>query len=606
MKLKNKIYLLQITIAISFILFFFVVYNAYVKQKEKDLQSNIKTIVQTNKLYIEDSLESLYEEHQRYRKHFYKIHQYAQKQYLQNKNIELSLLKERVKKHFNIKDFYIDIFLIDKNYVISHATFKKDIGFDLSIVDDAKMYLDKTTKDSKIYVASNISIDAMDYALKVFSYSKATKNEYFELAFKLKNPIYSKLKRNVENIYNTTKNKISLFRIITTADKKYQYYNDLLYKPKEDISKQEYFKTIERFEINTHTPNKIISSLRQNRLLAEIIDNRYIVYVPILNKNTNKYLFYNDLILKIEIDIASYQQTLSDTKQKFYIFGFIVLLFLMLLYYFIRYNFYKPMSKITDTLECEKKIEDEELLNKTDEFGILVEKYNKLYDSLSDEIKLNSNLLTENKRFIADTVHQIRTPLTNIMMNGEMVKKFQKDDKLSLFIDQIDASINMLSNSYEDLAYITSYETIEYKPNRVSLTDMINKRIKFFSTISKVNFKEIISNIEDNIYIYINEIELERIIDNNISNGIKYGQENKNITIKLTKDEDSVVLTFKTYGKPIKNKEKVFEKNYRENEGKRGLGLGLNMVKGICEKYDITYTVLYEDEQNIFKYIFKA
>lgn len=195
MKLKNKIYLLQIFIAISFILFFFVVYNAYVKQKEKDLQSNIKTITQTNKLYIEDSLESLYDEHQRYRKYFYEIHQYAQNQYLKNKTIEPSSLKEKVEKHFNITDFYIDIFLIDKNYVITEATFKKDIGFNLSIVDDAKMYLDKTTKDSKIYVASNISIDVMYYVLKIFSYSKATENQYFELGFTLKNPIYLKLKK---------------------------------------------------------------------------------------------------------------------------------------------------------------------------------------------------------------------------------------------------------------------------------------------------------------------------------------------------------------------------------------------------------------------------
>ena len=605
MKLKNKIYLLQITIAISFILFFFVVYNAYVKQKEKDLQSNIKTITQTHKLYIEDSLESLYNEQQRYQKSIHKIHQYAQNQYLKNKNIELSLLKEKVKKHFNITDFDFDIYLIDKNYVIFDATYEKDIGFNLSIVDDAKMYLDKTTKDSKIYLASNISIDLLDYKLKVYSYSKATNNQYFELGFTLKNPIYSKLKKNVKNIYDRTKNKTSLFRVITTADKKYEYYNDLLYKPKEGISKEEYFKTIEKFEINTFTTNKIINAQRQNKQLTEVFDGKHIVYIPILNKNTNKHLFYNDLIMKIEIDTTSYEQTLSNTKQKFYIFGSIIFLFLMLLYYFIKYNFYKPMIKITDTLESEKKIEDEKLLNKKDEFGILVEKYNKLYDSLNNEIKLNSNLLTENKRFIADTVHQIRTPLTNIMMNAEMVKKFQTDDKLSLFVDQIDASINMLSNSYEDLAYVTSYDTIEYKSNKVSLNDMLNKRIKFFSTISKVNFKEIVSNIQNDIYIHINEIELERIIDNNISNGIKYGDENKPIIINLSKTDDIVSLSFQTFGKPIQNKERVFDKNYRENEAKRGLGLGLNMVKGICEKYDIDYCVDYENEQNIFTYSFK-
>ena len=49
------------------------------------------------------------------------------------------------------------------------------------------------------------------------------------------------------------------------------------------------------------------------------------------------------------------------------------------------------------------------------------------------------------------------------MMNGEMIKKFQKDESMNIFIEQIDASINMLSNSYEDLAYLTTSNTISYK-----------------------------------------------------------------------------------------------------------------------------------------------
>ena len=109
------------------------------------------------------------------------------------------------------------------------------------------------------------------------------------------------------------------------------------------------------------------------------------------------------------------------------------------------------------------------------------------------------------------------------MMNGEMIKKFQKDESMNIFIEQIDASINMLSNSYEDLAYLTTSNTISYKSKNTDLTQAVKDRIKFFATISKVNFKKIEENIEDDIFIDINEIELERIIDNNLSNAIKYG-----------------------------------------------------------------------------------
>ena len=48
----------------------------------------------------------------------------------------------------------------------------------------------------------------------------------------------------------------------------------------------------------------------------------------------------------------------------------------------------------------------------------------------------------------------------------------------------------------------------------------------------------------------------------------------------------------------------IFEKNYREEESKRGLGLGLNIVKNICDKYNILYVASYQNGQNIFTYTF--
>jgi len=605
LKLKNKIYLLQLFIIISFALFFYIIYNNYIHQQQIDLERNIQTITQTNKHFIEKSLKSMYKDYNSFQKDFHTIHQYTQNKYLKNPNINLQTLKKNIKKHFSLNDFDIDIFLIDKSYTITDATFKKDIGFNLSITKDATMYLDKTKKDGKIYVASNISIDILEYTLKVYSYSKMEDEKYFEMGFKFHNPIYKELKQNVDDIYKKTNNKISLYSVIETSHKKQQYYYDLLNKPNENISKEDHLKTTKKFDIDKPSKNKYIDTIRFNKFQKEIIDDKYIVYIPLLKKEENQYLFYNNIVMKIQIDISDYQNLLQQTKQNFYIFGTILLLLLSVLYYFIKYNFYKPMITISDIFESEKRIEDERLLRKKDEFGVLIEKYNKLYDSLHNQIELNSQLLFENKRFIADTVHQIRTPLTNIMMNGEMVKEFKDDATLSEFIEQIDASINMLSNSYEDLAYVTSYDTIKYKPSKISLSNLLHKRVRFFTTISKVNYKEIVSKIEENIFIIINEVEIERIIDNNISNGIKYANINKSITISLTKNNDTATLSFKTYGKPIKNKEKVFEKNYRENEAKRGLGLGLNMVKGICEKYDIFYDLTYEDGQNIFTYKFK-
>ena len=316
-------------------------------------------------------------------------------------------------------------------------------------------------------------------------------------------------------------------------------------------------------------------------------------------------LGFENLVMKLEIDVSEKKEFIQNYKDMFILSIVLISLLLIILYIYIQKSFTKRIETIIQSLNNSKKIEDESILKANDELSLISKKYNILFDRLSKEIDLNQKLLNENKRFIADTVHQIRTPLTNIMMSSEMVKKFQKDDSLTSFIDKIDSSINMLSNSYEDLAYITTANTIEYKPSKIDLSSMLHNRIKFFNIISKVNKKEITSNIQNDSYVYINDIELERIIDNNISNGIKYATRDKPIIINLIKNSNTVTVEFKTFGHPIKNKEKIFEKNYREDEAKRGLGLGLNMVKNICEKNNIIYNVSYKDNQNIFTYNFK-
>ena len=516
------------------------------------------------------------------------------------------------------------IFFINKKYIIEKASYKNDIGYNLGqykVVSDLfdKIFDKKIPIDISAPKFNNISADFKRYLIRVSDDGKYILQIGFVFdTKKILKEKYNLSKTDTDNLDIYFANEYFIQKIefdkrnVTKKDLDYDWNQtkDVLKEllKYSNINKQKYNKLLKLLNSNQKDTkvviNKEIDNLFKNDKLIKYLDlkdNKLFVYsiTDGLFNNTNE----TKLIIKSVYSTKQLENNIKDIYNQMILQLSIIFLILTIIYIFIYNSISNKLLSIINT------IQNNEISNikniKVKEIQILNDRYNELHNKLNKELYLNTNLLYENKRFIADTVHQIRTPLTNIMMNSEMIKRNQKDNTLSDFVDQINASINMLTNSYEDLSYITSYDTIEYNPTNVCLSEILSQRVKFFKTISKVNFKEIVTNIQSDINFTINQIELERIIDNNISNGIKYADTHKPITINLTKENDTVVLSFYTYGKPIKNPKKIFNKNHREDESKRGLGLGLNMVKGICEKYGITYDVTYEDNQNIFRYRFK-
>ncbi|MEA3288653.1 MAG: HAMP domain-containing sensor histidine kinase [Campylobacterota bacterium] len=489
-----------------------------------------------------------------------------------NGNFDIEKTVKELNKDVRYGEY--QIFLINKDYIIEKSSYKKDVGFNLGqfkiVKDLLQNVFDKTIRlDISAPKVDSSSMKLKRYLIRVSSDGKYILQIGYVLDFyKLLKNDFDRYSKELKQLNISLANQYS----IQPIDFKSEKFTKLAFeKSWENTIK--FLKEIKPVVKDKNTIDKLINTnikkttIKFNKELSKLFinDEKLISYLDLKNNQFLLYsitdgLFNDNDETKVLIKTAYDTSTLKDDiNQSFYIS---LLIFIVILLIFISIS-------IFITLHFK-----------------------------------NTQLLKENKRFIADTVHQIRTPLTNIMMNSEMIKRNQIDDTMSEYVNQINASINMLTNSYEDLSYITSSDNIEYNPTNLSISEILEQRVKFFTTISKVSFKEIVSNIQSDITFNINQIELERLIDNNISNGIKYAQTNKPITINLIKDKGTATLEFKTFGKPIVDTDKIFEKNYREDESKRGLGLGLNMVKGICQKYDISYGVSYEDGQNIFTYRF--
>ncbi len=213
------------------------------------------------------------------------------------------------------------------------------------------------------------------------------------------------------------------------------------------------------------------------------------------------------------------------------------------------------------------------------------------------KVRYEEKLLKYKDKFIEHSVHEIKTPLSIINLNTQLRNKIFGEDKYS---KKIEAAIKTLQNSYEDMTFLHTKKYISYNLEVLALKDVLEKRVSYFKSVSTAQGRVLNLEIDSNCLIRISQIEIERLIDNNLSNAIKYSDINSIITINLTNN----ILSFKTFGKEIKNKNKIFKRYERENENHGGHGLGLSIIKDICKKYKMKIELKYKDNQNIFIYSF--
>jgi len=213
--------------------------------------------------------------------------------------------------------------------------------------------------------------------------------------------------------------------------------------------------------------------------------------------------------------------------------------------------------------------------------------------------KMNKQL----DNFIKDSMHEINTPLSIINVNIDLYNRKHEQNK---YMQRMKAATKVLSNIYNDMDYLIKHERISYQKKEINLSTFLKERIEYFNEVAKMKNITIHTSIKECGMIYMNDKELQRLIDNNISNAIKYSYENNKIDIKLYIKNDRCHLSFKDYGVGIEKIEKIFSRYYREDNSKGGFGIGLNIVKSIIKKENIELRIeSLPNEGSLFLYIFQ-
>jgi len=241
----------------------------------------------------------------------------------------------------------------------------------------------------------------------------------------------------------------------------------------------------------------------------------------------------------------------------------------------------------------------------SEKLGITLNELKSANENLKGDIEKEKQLEKMRKEFIASVSHELKTPISLIEGYAEGLKDgIPKGEDVAYYLDVIiDESKNM-NSLVCDMLDLSQLESGNFKLNilRFNITQFINSIYKkYLNSINDKHFKLNISPSMSNIIVYGDPYRIEQVINNLISNAIRYTPHNKAITITLKTQGNNMLIKIENEGSYIKDEDldRIWDKFYKVDKSgnKRlgGTGLGLSIVKNILLLHESNFGVLSTD-----------
>lgn len=480
----------------------------------------------------------------------------------------------------NIEQGSYNLYIINEHHVITHSTKQKEIGMDLSVNKSVYDVLQMLKLNPHKVFLSPPLIDIKTkqihyYAITLLPDSK----NFLEISFSTIFPddINIRLKEISHN-FNIASSSIYLYH----QDESFAYN----YQTQAQLSSDKFTLLLKKIEKCNQDGEASISTCINN--------NNLLISFDAFNKNQG-YRFVLDIKTEI-IDDFQYH----DIEKIILYSSMLILIAISLFVFLIQRSIVAPLRKLTYAVVHNHHIQDDDLLKHKD-FSILVKSLNTLRKKLKKQTQRRQHLLDDQKAFVGNSIHELSTPLNVISINAQMLEMLSpENENITLILGAV-RQIGMIK---EDIAYLLINDKINYAPIDIKLCSFVKKRIEYFHPILDANEKQIDFTCKTESSLYISEVELSLLLDNNISNAIKYGKNDSKIKIEVTENINTTDIYFISYGDDIIDADKIFKRFYRENRDRKGFGIGLNIVKHICDIYNAHYAVGSQKGRNTFAYHF--
>lgn len=188
----------------------------------------------------------------------------------------------------------------------------------------------------------------------------------------------------------------------------------------------------------------------------------------------------------------------------------------------------------------------------------------------------------ELKRAVTNVSHDLRTPLTAIKGYIELLKKENKSEKASEYLDIIENRVNSMKVQLEDLFRFSIINSLEddFDIAEVNVCSVLEESIANNYSILKQNGIEPSINIPDSIIKMTDKNALSRIFNNIISNAAKYSDGD----LVIYADDKEIVFSNTASSLTEIQVGRLFDRFYTVNEARKSTGIGLSIARELVEK----------------------
>ncbi|MCM8537582.1 MAG: HAMP domain-containing histidine kinase [Lentisphaeraceae bacterium] len=314
-------------------------------------------------------------------------------------------------------------------------------------------------------------------------------------------------------------------------------------------------------------------------------------------KSFSRISSYEDDELKVKSQIRVSLDLIDDT---FWVFAFSFPILLIPAVLFSRGLFgsvVKPLGEVSRVLTKVDLGERSERVNIASHYTEI----NSFITSLNKTLEQTDHLFSRVENFNAHAAHELKTPLTIIKGELELLLD-QKSDDSEVTLEKILTEVDYLLGVLNSLLMISSSgNSFKESFEKLNLSESLRETCELINVLAvdkSINLDLEISDVE----FVGSEKLLRQAFFNLIENAIKFSPKKSTIIVRLSTKDTGFTFSVSDKGKALSavEQKKIFEPFLRLSQEEVGSGLGLAMVKWICQIHDLSIYVKSSETGNEF------